>query len=59
MDKGAGVYLLKRVGDPVKQGEPLYRIYSQFEADFQFARNLTDKTNGFRIGKTSELQFTW
>ncbi|AUM11328.1 thymidine phosphorylase family protein [Ketobacter alkanivorans] len=59
MDKGAGVYLFKRIGDHVKQGEPLYRIYSEFSADFQFACNLANKDNGFRIGQSEELQFTW
>ena len=53
MDKGAGVYLLKRVGDLVKEGEPLYRIYSEFNADFQFARNLASRDPGFRIGEVT------
>lgn len=59
MDKGAGVYMLKRIGDRVKKGDPLYRIYSQFPADFQFACNLADKNSGFRIGKAEDQQFTW
>ena len=59
IDKGAGVYLFKRIGDKVSKGEPLYRIYSQFPADFQFACNFAEKTTGFRLGKAEEQQFTW
>lgn len=59
MDKGAGVYMLKRIGDSVKQGEPLYRIYSQFPSDFQFSCNFAEKNSGFRIGKAEDQQFTW
>ncbi|MEE2731773.1 MAG: thymidine phosphorylase family protein [Pseudomonadota bacterium] len=59
MDKGAGVYLLKRIGDRVSQGEPLYRIHSQFPADFQFACHFAEKNSGIRIGRAEEQQFTW
>lgn len=59
MDKGAGVYMLKRIGDRVKKGDPLYRIYSQFPADFQFSCNFAAKNSGFRIGKAEDQQFTW
>jgi len=59
MDKGAGVYLLKRIGDSVTKGEPLYRIYSQFPSDFQFACKFADSESGCRIGAATEQQFTW
>lgn len=59
MDKGAGVYLLKRIGDTVTVGEPIYRIYSQFPADFQFACTLAAKQSGYRIGKPEDQQITW
>jgi thymidine phosphorylase len=36
-DKGAGIDLLKKVGDPVEAGEPLYRIHACLEADLRFA----------------------
>ncbi|HEC15694.1 MAG TPA: thymidine phosphorylase family protein [Sedimenticola sp.] len=50
MDKGAGVDLFKKLGDPVETGEPLYRIYADFPADYRFARELAEKDSGFRIG---------
>lgn len=59
MDKGAGVYLLKRIGDKVDKGQPLYRIYSQFPSDFQFACKFAQSDTGFRIGPAEEQQFTW
>lgn len=59
LDKGAGVYIFKRIGDTVSKGEPLYRIYSQFPADFQFAKSMAEKDTGYRLGQRAELQFTW
>ena len=35
---GAGVDLLRRLGDAVTAGEPLYRVHARFEADLDFAR---------------------
>ncbi|MGR9115679.1 MAG: thymidine phosphorylase family protein [Gammaproteobacteria bacterium] len=55
MDKKAGVDLLKKLGDPVKQGEPLYRIYAEFPADFNFARTLADQYNGYTIGNEEHV----
>ncbi len=36
-DSAAGVLLLKKVGDKVKKGEPLFTIYAEQEADLGFA----------------------
>lgn len=36
-DSGAGLYLLKKVGDKVKKGEPLFLIYAEQETDFGYA----------------------
>ena len=51
MDKGAGVDLFKRIGDPVEQGEPLYRIHAAFEADFRFATQFAAAGDGMTIGQ--------
>jgi thymidine phosphorylase len=51
MDKGAGVDLFKRIGDPVERGEPLYRIHAAFEADFRFATQLAAAGDGMTIGR--------
>jgi thymidine phosphorylase len=55
MDLNAGVDLLKKQGDEVEQGEPLYRIQAEFPSDFKFAQNLAEQNNGYRIGKQEEI----
>ena len=51
-DVGAGVDLIKRKGDPVRAGEPLYRIHGVDAADFGFAREAADEDPGFRVVRT-------
>ena len=55
MDKHAGVDLNKKLGESVKKGEVLYRIYAEFPADFKFAQTLADKYNGYTIGSADEV----
>ncbi len=55
MDKGAGVDLLKKLGDRVEKGEPLYRVHASFAADFRFACALVDSESGYRIGAPDEV----
>lgn len=52
MDKGAGVFLHKKVGDKVKQGERLFTIYAQFNADFNFALTASEKEHSYTIKST-------
>ena len=49
IDKYAGVDLLCKTGDKVKQGDVLYKIYACFESDFQFATELATQQNGYSI----------
>jgi len=53
--KRAGVDLLKKIGDPVKAGEALYRIHAEFPADFNFAKNLAREDNGYTIGREEDV----
>lgn len=46
---GAGLDLLKKVGDSVEPGETLYRIHSVNASDFAFANSIVDGNNGFEI----------
>jgi thymidine phosphorylase len=55
MDKGAGVDLLKKLGDRVEQGEPLYRVHANFPADFGFAGALVDRDTGYVIGSADQV----
>lgn len=49
-DPGAGIDLLKRRGDHVRAGEPLYRLHAEDPADFAMACNAIEEDHGFSIG---------
>ena len=49
MDKGAGIDLLHKVGAPVRQHEPLYRIHASSETGLGFARALAQDASGYGI----------
>jgi len=51
MDKGAGIDLFKKVGDAVKQGEPLYRIHACFQSDYGFTKKFAAEDNGYNLGR--------
>ena len=55
---GAGVDLLRKIGDPVACGEPLYRIYADTMAELQFAREVAARASGFRVGQAQEAEPT-
>jgi thymidine phosphorylase len=49
MDPGAGVDLHRKLGEQVRQGDLLYTIYAEFEADFRFASEAAALESGYRI----------
>lgn len=49
-DPGAGVLLLRQVGDAIRKGEPLCRIHACEAADFGFAIERAAETAGYVIG---------
>ena len=53
MDKGAGIDLFKKIGDPVKTGDPLYRIHSCFASDFEFAKTMAHEHSGVTVDGAS------
>lgn len=55
MDKGAGVDLLRKLGDEVAAGEALYRIHAEHTSGFGFARQAATADSGFRIGAAEQL----
>jgi len=55
MEKKAGVDLLKKMGDKVLKGEPLFHIYAEFQADFLFAKKLAKQNSGFSIGDSEQI----
>jgi thymidine phosphorylase len=55
MDMRAGVDLQKKLGDTVKSGEVLYRVYAEFRADYNFAYNLCQEYSGYQIGNAADV----
>jgi thymidine phosphorylase len=47
---GAGVDLLRKIGDPVACGDALYRIHADTGAELQFAREVASRASGFTLG---------
>ncbi len=54
MDKGAGVDLLKKLGERVAPGEALYRVHAEYRSDFEFARAYAQQNSGYTIGESAE-----
>jgi hypothetical protein len=52
---GAGVDLCVKLGEPVEQGAPLYRLNARFEADLEFARRMAQADSGYLIGQADEV----
>ncbi len=48
-DKGAGLDLLKRAGEPVRRGETLYRIHACLAVDFRLALESAAEDSGYRL----------
>ncbi len=49
-DPGAGIDLLKKAGDMVRKGEPLYRVHGADQSDFSAACGAAEEDSGFKIG---------
>jgi thymidine phosphorylase len=49
ISKGAGIDLLKKAGELVQAGEPLYRIHAVVDTDFMFATEMADDAPGYAI----------
>jgi thymidine phosphorylase len=48
-DPGAGIDLLFKTGDPVRAGEPLYRIHASEPSDFRFAVEAVDEACAVQV----------
>ncbi len=53
IDKHAGIYLFKKVGDKVSKGEVLFKIYACFKSDFEFATQFATDNKVYTIDKLS------
>ena len=59
IDNGAGVDLLKKLGDPVQAGEPIYRIHAEYQSDFRFALAFIEDNSGYTIGAQAKVSQTY
>ncbi|MFM8377671.1 MAG: thymidine phosphorylase, partial [Phenylobacterium sp.] len=48
-DPGSGLDLLKRRGETVRRGEPLFRLHAEDPADFALACEAAGEDSGFAL----------
>lgn len=53
--QGAGVDLLRKLGEPVAEGDALYRVHSGYSADLAFARQACARASAYSIGKADDV----
>ncbi len=53
--KGAGVDLLRKLGEKVVRGEPLYRVYADSASELEFARQVAGRATGYSIGAADQV----
>ncbi len=51
----AGVDLLRKLGDPVLEGEVLYRVHAEYPSDLEFARQACARSSGYTIGTVQDI----
>ena len=49
LDKGAGIRLFKKIGDPVEQGQPLYRVYTFDQPEYALAEASAEADSGYTM----------
>ncbi|MCM2341061.1 thymidine phosphorylase family protein, partial [Rhodoferax sp.] len=52
---GAGIDLFQKLGDAVMAGDLLYRVHASYQSDLSFARQASARSNGYTLGKASEV----
>ncbi|WP_083841518.1 thymidine phosphorylase family protein [Bradyrhizobium sp. STM 3843] len=52
INKGAGIRLFKKIGDPVQQGEPLYRVFACDPSSHDLAAAAARTDDGYALGAT-------
>jgi len=51
----AGVDLFRKLGDAVAAGDLLYRVHAGFQSDLLFAKQASDKANGYLVGSADQV----
>jgi thymidine phosphorylase len=52
INKGAGIRLAKKIGDPVERGEPLYRVYACDPSEYDLAAVAAKANHGYLLDGT-------
>lgn len=52
---GAGVDLMRKLGDKVQSGDVLYRVYAEHHSDLIFVIQECQKSSGYTVGDASSL----
>ena len=52
---GAGVDLMRKLGDPVAPGDLLYRVHAAYTADLEFARQASGRSSGYTLGEADAV----
>ena len=53
--QGAGVDLMRKLGDAVERGGELYRVHADYAADLEFARQACMRASAYSIGSADEV----
>ena len=51
----AGIDLFRKLGDAVACGDVLYRVHAGYQSDLLFARQASDKSNGYTVGTANQV----
>ena len=52
---GAGVDVFVRIGDTVRAGQPLYRVYAAYRNELAFAHQASERHSGIALGRIDEI----
>ena len=53
--QGAGVDLARKLGDPVREGDLLYRVHAAYRSDLEFARQASEHHCGYTVGRPEDV----
>jgi thymidine phosphorylase len=55
IDKGAGIRILKKIGDRVERGEPIYRIHAIESSEYELAVASAKTEDGYQVDGRSHM----
>jgi thymidine phosphorylase len=55
IDKGAGIRILKKIGDRVEKGEPIFRIHALEPSEYELAVSAAKMEAGYQVVEKSRI----